>query len=73
MALGARPTSEPHGQEPTSPHSSTTRTTADPDHGTVVQTSRSTGNQDSEINANHSGVLSDSDASKENVANSDME
>ena len=73
LALEARPSSEPQGQEPTSPPSSPTKATADPSNGTVVRTSRSTGDQDSESNTNHSGASSDLDKSKEDVANSDME
>ena len=69
----ARPSSEPQGQEPTSPPSSPTKANADPDDDTVVGTLRSTRDQDSESNANHSGASSDLDASRENVANSDME
>ena len=69
----ARPSSEPQGQEPTSPPSSPTKATADPGNGTVVGTLRSPRDQDSESNANHSGASSDSDASRENVANSDRE
>ena len=73
LASEARPSSVPQGQEPTSPPSSPTKATTDPDHGTVSGTSRSTRDQDSESNTNHSGTSSDSKASRENVANSDME
>ena len=37
------------------------------------EASRSTKDQDSESSANHSGTSSNSDMSRENVANSDME
>ena len=67
------PSSGPHGQEPTSSPSSPTKATADPNDGIVVGTSRSTRDQDSENDANHSGASSDSDISRENVADSNME
>ena len=70
LALEARLSSKPQGQEPTSPPSSPTKATADPGNGTVVRTLRSTGDQDSESNANNSRTLSDSDTSRENVADS---
>ena len=73
LASEPRPSSEPQGQEPTSTPSSPTKVTVDPGDGTVVETSRSTRDQDSESNANHSGASSDLDASRENVADSDME
>ena len=64
---------KPQGLEPTGSLSSPTKATADPDDGIVVGTSRSTRDQDSESDANHSGALSDSGTSRENVAESDME
>ena len=73
LALEARPSSKRQGSEPTSPPSSPTKVTADPDDITVVGISRSTEDQDSEIIANHSGVSSNLDASKENVVDSHME
>ena len=71
LASQVRPSSEPPGtyQSPFSP----TKATADPDDGTVGEASRSTGDQDCENTADHSGTSSDSDASRENVVNSDME
>ena len=68
----ARPCSKPQGQEPASPPSSPTKATTHPDYGTVVGTSRSTGDQNSESDANHSGASSDSDTSRGNMANSNM-
>ena len=55
-AQETRPSSEPQGQEPTSPPSSPTKATTDPGNGTVVGTLRSTRDQDSESSANHSGT-----------------
>ena len=69
----ARPSSVPQGQEPTSPPSSPTKVTADHDDGTRVGTSWSTGNLDTDSSANHSGTSSNSDVSRVNVANSDIE
>ena len=69
LALEARPSSKTQGQEPTSP----TKTTANPDDGTVVGTLRSTRDQGNDSSTNHSGTSSDLDASRENVANSHME
>ena len=73
LASEVRPSSKPQGQEPTSPPSSPTKATTDPDDGTVGEASKSTGDQDSESSPNDSGTSSDLDASRENVANSDME
>ena len=56
-------------QSPSSP----TKATADPGNGTVVETSRSTRDQDSEGKANHSGSSSDLDTSRENMADSDID
>ena len=47
--------------------------TIDPDDGTVGEALSSTEDQDNESSTNHSGTLSDSDVSRENVADSDME
>ena len=69
----ARPSSEPHGQEPTSPSSSPTKATTDPGKGTVVGTSGSTGDQDNESSTKHNGASSNSDASREIMADLDME
>ena len=73
LALEVRPSSKPQGQEPTSPPSRPTKATTDPDSGTVGEALRSTRDQDSESSTNHSGTSSDSDTSRENVADSDME
>ena len=73
LILEAGSNSEPQGQEPIHPPSSPTKATTDPDNGTLVGASRSTRNQDSESDANHSRAWSDSDVSRETVANSDME
>ena len=72
MALEAGPSSDSQEQEPTSPPYSLPKATAGPDDGTMVETSGSARDQDSENNAKHSGVASDSDTSKENVVNSDF-
>ena len=58
LALEAGLCSEPQEQEPTSPPSSPTKVTADPDDGTVVEMSRSTGDQNSESSTNQSGTSS---------------
>ena len=55
------------------PPSSPTKAIADPGDGTVGGILRSTGDQNSEHNSNHSGASSDSDASTGNLANSVME
>ena len=55
LALGARPSTEASGQKPTSPPSSPTNATTGPGNGTVVGTSRSTADQDSESNATTMG------------------
>ena len=68
----ARPSSKPQGQEPTSPPSSPNKAPTHPDDGNVVGTSRSTRDQDSESNSNHSLASSNSDASRGNVVDSDM-
>ena len=73
LALEVRLSSEPHRQEPTSPPSSPTKATADLDDGTVGEASRSTRDQDSESSTNHSGTSSNSDTSRENMVDSDME
>ena len=73
MVPEARPSSEPQGQEPTSPPSSPMKATTDPGESTVVETSRSTRDQDSESNTNDNGASSDLDVSRENVANLDIE
>ena len=73
LAPKARPRSEPQGQESTRPPSSPTKATVDPGNGTVVETSRSTGDQDSESSTNHSGTSSNPDTSRDNAADSDME
>ena len=66
LVLEAGPSSKPQEQEPTSSPSSPTTATTDPDDGIVVGTSRSTRDQDSESDGNHSGASSDLDASREN-------
>ena len=63
LVLEAGPSFNQQRQEPTSPPSSPTRATTDPDNGTAAGSSRSTGDQAS----------SDSDSSMEDMANSDME
>ena len=73
LAPEARHSFKPQRQEPTGPPSSPTKAIADPGDGTVVETSRSTRDQERGTNADYSGASSDLDASKENVANSDME
>ena len=60
-------------EEPTGPPSSPTKANADPDDNTVVGTLRSTRDQDSESDGNHSGAPSYLDASRENMANSNTE
>ena len=63
LVLEAGPSFGQWGQEPARPPSSPTRATTDPDDGTAGGSSRSTGDQAS----------SDSDLSRENVVDSDMD
>ena len=56
LASEVGPSSEQQGQGPTSPPSSPTKATADPDDGTVGEASRCTGDQDSESSNNNSGT-----------------
>ena len=67
------PSYNPQGQGPTSCPSSPTKADTDPGNGTVVGTLKSTRDQDSESNTNHSWASSDSDASRENMADLDVE